>query len=478
MKHSNKFFFLILFSIFILIPIGSFTPSVTASNTTYISATDIIKNFKFTTFDGKDIVDEGVYNNKLRFDTQASWVLYKNDMMFVSKYESGDSTFLRYKMRVRNKINIYTNIKLSDISSDISKRYGKYLGVYYKHMNLGQLSSTIWEQYVTWEHYDFGDIKTYNTQNNIFGGRLKMTFDIDSNPMPESIGANTETEFGYITVDSAGVITSSWGKMSDDMPSIIKLDPSEVESEFNDNFDEGTAGVEAINLDLEPNTHIIVWEDPTESFDGGIQAETSGSSLNPTNKDGSDIWDPNEERSMTGCELNYDLVKLSPLVLKWQGRLDYTSHDVLIEDVLGAWFKVVPVLKHHWLTDNTVYGDVALHGINRYIQSDIYVDFDVWTSVKVGVLKDYYEIMKLESPIEYYDALIWSTMAGGWMGSTIKEYELPVAATPAEWLEGLLGGIGGIITLIIVIAIAGIGIYIFFVFGMPLLRTKRKLKSK
>jgi len=368
-------------------------------------------------------------------------------------------------MRVRNKINIYTNVKLSQMSSDITKRYGRYLGVRYIHFNLGQRSYTTWSQYVTWEHYDFGDIKTYNTQNNIFSGRLKMTFDIDSNPMPDTIGDNAETEFGYITVDSAGVITSDYGKMSTDMPTIVNLSPSEEESEYNDDFDEGTAGVEAVNLDIEPNARIFVWEGPSESFDGGIQPETGGSSLDPTNKDGSDIWDAEaEERSMTGVELNYDLVKLSPIVYLWKGKLDYTSHDVKIEDVLAAWFVVTPVLRHHWPTYHTVYGDVALHGINRYIQSDIYVDFDVWTSVKVGVLTDYYETMRLESPSEYYDTLIWSTMAGGWKGSTIKEYELPVGTTPADWLEGLFGDLfGNIQNILMLVAIIAVAIVILYV---------------
>ena len=462
----------------LLVTLTSFSLFPTGQDTSvYISATDIIKNFKFTTFDGETIVNDGVYNNKLRFDKQAAWRLYKNDVTLVSKQEIGDSTILRYRLVVRNAINIYTNVKLSQMSSNIMKVPGKYLGVRYIHFNLGQRSYTTWSQYVTWEHYDFGDIKTYNTRNNIFSGRLKMTFDIDTNPIPDTFGTGTSTEYGYITISEAGVVTSSWGKMSTNMPTIVNLSPSEEESGFKDGFNDGTAGVEAVNLDIEPGTEITVWEGPAESFDGGVQPESVGDSLNPTNKDGSDIWDVEaEEKSMSGAELNYDLDKLSPIVYLWKGKLEYTSHDVKIEDVLGAWFVVVPVLRHHWETPMIEYGDVALHGINRYIQSEIYIAFDIWTEVKIGTLTDYYQNMKLEAPQEYYDTLIWSTLAGGWDGSIIKEYETPVG----EWFKGIFDIFGGLEGFIITIVIA-IGLifggYIFLKVGVPYIRIRQRRKE-
>lgn len=478
-RKSKSIFFLIFFLSFNLISISSFTPYTKASDyTTYISATDIVKNFKFTTFNGGNIVNEGIYDNKLRFDKQSAWLLYKNDVNLISSHEIGGSTVLKYSIIVRNKINLYTNVRLNQMAFDISKQYGEYLGVKYVHQTLGQVSATRWEQDITWEHYDFDrviDMRTFNTMNNIFSGRLKMTFDIDPNPIPDTFGDNTETEYGYITVSEAGIENNLWGRMSTDMPTMVELDPSEVSSEYNDDYDEGSVGKEAINLDLNPNTRMYVWEDPSESFDGGIQADTIGSSLNPTNKDGTDIWDPEEaEESMTGCELNYDLIKLSPIVYKWKGKLEYTYHDVLIEDVLGGWFAVVPILKHHWETDQIEYGDVMLHGINRYIQSDIYVVFELWTSVKVGSLTDYYQQMLLEAPEEYYDTLIWSTLAGGWDGSTIREYETPILG----WLEELFNVFGDMITWIIVIVVIIAGLYIFIKIGMPIIRGRQRRKER
>ena len=51
MKTNSKIFFFILFVSFIIIPINSFTPYANAASEEYISATDILKNFKFETLE-------------------------------------------------------------------------------------------------------------------------------------------------------------------------------------------------------------------------------------------------------------------------------------------------------------------------------------------------------------------------------------------------------------------------------------------
>ncbi len=471
MKLSNKFFFLILFSIFILIPIGSFPLDVSANNTTqYISATDILKNFKFESIGGEPIVNEGAFNNKLRFDTQSAWILYQDDVTVLSKQEIGGSTKLKYRIVLRNKINIYTNVRLNQMAQNLLEKTDEFVGSYYRHNNLGGSIDTQWEGIIEWEHWDFGDIYNYNWQNNYFDGRIVMSFDIDDNPIPESIGANTETEYGYIAVSEAGIVTNSYGKMSDDMPDIVVLSPSEYESEKKDDstYTSGsTADDDHYKAIIDPNINLVVGSEPIQSFDASILPDTAGSSMDPTNKDGSALWDPErEERSMTGCLIHYDLGSISPIVYRWGGTLTYTEHDLETEDYLvWDWSGIREVVKtnHYYKHDYIKYGDVALHGINRYIQVDMIVAFIIWTDVKLGTLTDAYENLRLNFPEEYYDELIWSTLVGGWSGSTIEEYGKNLFEI--KWLDDLLDffSFDNIQNILLLVAIIAISIVILYV---------------
>lgn len=460
MKIKNKslvlFFSIVLI---LLIQVVSISPNVSAANTTYISASDILKNFEFESIGDETIVNDGAFNNKLRFDTQASWLLYQDDMTLITQEEIGGSTRLKYRMVLRNKINIYTNVRIKQMAQQMLVVPGKYLGVTYSHYRLGGLGPDTWNSYITWDHWDFGDIYNYNWANNYFSGRIVMSFDIDDNPIPDTFGTGTETEYDYIAVSEAGIVNNIWGSMSDDMPEVVVLNPSEYESEEKDTATHqagSTAADDIFAARIEPNVRITVPTNPTQSFDSSILPDTAGSSMNPKNKDGSAIWDPQiEERSMTGCNIYYDLGALSPVVYKYEGSLTYKQHNLQTEtyltpDIWDFWATYVDK-KHHYTWDRVVPGDVALHGINRYIQVDMYVAFEVWTSVKLGTLTDYYENMKLSAPSEYYDALIWSTIAGGWAGSTIEEWGMP----------GLdLFGETTIIILIIVAIIVVIGLFV------------------
>lgn len=474
MKISNKFFFLILFSIFILIPISSFSPHVSASgNLTYISATDILKNFKFESIGGEPIVNEGAFNDKLRFDTQMAWLLYQNDINILSREEIGDSTVLKYSLILRNKINIFTNVRLDQMAYNLLPRTEEFIGCYYRHNRLGGSIDYQWEGIIKWDCWDFGDIYNYNFQNNHFTGRVVMSFDIDANPIPDVFGEYTEKEYDYIAVSEAGIVTNTWGKMTDQMPTIIVLSPSEYESEWKDDetYTSGSAESNYFEAIIDPNENLYVYPDPIQTFDARIVPDTAGSSMNPKNKDGTPLWDPEiEEKSMTGCNIYYDLNSLSPVVYRYGGRLSWTQHDLETEDYLIPFKGIVPKTNHYYFHDYVENRDVALHGINRYIQVDMIVKFEVWTSVKLGTLTDAYENLRLSFPEEYYDELVWSTLAGGWKGSTIKEYGLDPFEAVTEWFDDLgawfadfFGNMGDIVMWIIIIAGIGIGVYIFFV---------------
>jgi hypothetical protein len=307
-----------------------------------------------------------------------------------------------------------------------------------------------------------------------------MTFDIDDDPVPDTIGEGTETEFDYITVADAGIITNTHGMMSSDMPEFVELGPSEYE-ERSGGYTKDAQGTNKYKEVLDPKINLFTWKAPIKSFDSGIVPDTTGSSLDPTTKGGLPIWDPENEVSMNDCAIRYDVVRLSPVVYLWKGRLSWTQIDLETEKYLvWDWGGIHSVVKtnHRYIQDFCEYRDIALHGINRYIQADIYVAFDVWTSLKLGALTEEYEYLKLYKPQEYYDTLIWSTIVGGWEGSTVEEYGQEWL--DVQWWDDIVdffgGGIVGVITLIILIIAIVVGLYLFIKIGVPLIlaRTRKK----
>jgi len=379
------------------------------------------------------------------------------------------------------------------MAQDITEKSTDYLGMEYLRKNIDRNVVAHWFQYITWEHRDFGDIKDWNWQNNYFSGRITMSFDIDDNPVPDKFGSYADKNFDHIAVSEAWIVTNTHGLMSTDMPDIVVLEPSEEEIEEKEPASWELGPLQDSDNDyavqIYPNVDLYVPHDPIDSFDSGIIPDTAGSSMGPTNKDGSNIWDPQtEEKSMTGCKIYYDLSALSPVVYKWQGKLTYNEYYLFTqneytENVWDFWATYVDEKSFYYHTREK-YNDVALHGINRYLQTEMWVSFDIWTSVTLGPLTDYYENMKLEAPEEYYDTLIWSTLAGGWTGSEIREGGDPMDTIWESFeqaidgfLGGIFGGLEGIITTVILIGILLIGGYVFLVVGVPYLKSKTTEKS-
>lgn len=480
-KPKNKiifFFFFFSCSFFLISSIQIPLATATSGDSEYISASSILKNFKFESIGSEPIIDDGAFNNKLRFDTQSAWILYKDDVTLLDKKEIGGSTQLKYRVVLRNKINVYTNVRINQMVENMYEQTEQFLGCSYRHNNIGGSIANTWESYIKWDHWNFGDIKNYNFQNNYFSGRVKMSFDINDNPVPDSIGGNAETEYGYIAVSEAGIVNNDWGKMTDQMPEIVALSPSEEQSDIKDTStysSGGTADDSAFLAKINPNIQLTVSSTPYETFDSGILPDTAGSSLNPTTKEGGPIWVP-EERSMTGCNIYYDLGALSPIVYRYKGTMQYTEHyletEVYYTDNIWDWLATCVKEKYYYNWYHTESRDVALYGINRYLQVDMMVAFEVWTSQKLGALTGYYELLKLEKPEEYYDELVWSTLAGGWGGSTIRAPDQNTPDWVPTWLTDLFSGASGILIWIIIIIVVIICLYIFIRIGIPLIQRK------
>lgn len=471
---AQKALLIIIVCLFFINPFILKTPSANAASigTEYISASDILKNFKFESIGSEQIVDEGAFDNKLRFDTQAAWLLYRDDVTLLTKKELGGSTQLKYRIVLRNKINMYTNVRVDQMAEFTYPIEEKILGCTYVHQNLNSKIVDEWKSYITWEHWDFGDIYNYNWKNNYFSGRIKMSFDIDDNPIPSSIGGNTKTKYGYIAVSEAGIANNIWGKMSDDMPDIVDLNPHEVKSATkasatSDIAEHSTADDGTYSAKLKPNIAFNVDNTPDQSFDASILPDTAGGTLDPKNKDGSSIWDPSKkEASMTGCNLYYDLNSLSPIVYLFEGVMSYTEYDLETDveytENIWDWWETYIDENHFYDWYRTAKRDVALHGINRYIQTDIYVAFDIWAEFELGTLTDYYETMKLQYPEEYYDELLWSTFVGGWEGSEIKVTPGPgVDWGIGDFFKNIFGDIGSTLVIVVIIIIVVVGIYMF-----------------
>ena len=465
---------------FILFSLNLFvfkTPSVSATaDDVLVLSGDIIKNFKFESIGSEPIVDGSAYNGKLRFEDQSVWRLTKDQVHFIGSHEDGGITYLRYKIMPTTRINIFTNVLINQMSETFKPVTESLEAGYYKHYRLGAIPQYDWTQYIEWEHWEFGDIRTYNLRNNVFEGTVVMSFDINANPLPAIFGNYAEKQFDYIAVSSAGVISATRGKMSEDMPTITGATPAEYDSGKRKDYigdDIGGQGTENgdFNHLFDPMTFLSIDSEPSDSFDVGIRTQLSGS-MRPTTKAGGAIWDPEDtERSMTDAKIKYNLYSLSPIVYEYKARLSWFKQHLETEDWL-EWFNIIVIVRRDTQDVMTENRQVALHGINRYIQVEMYVAFDIWTAVKLGALTEEYEYMKLHFPEEYYDELIWSSLVGGWGGSHQKT-GTPPPFDPFGWLEDIFGGFfGDIFSTVLTIVLVAVGLYIFIRIGIPLIRRK------
>lgn len=480
---------ILLISIILIVPlvsmigINAFSGFGTGGGSIYLLSGDVIKNFEFDKFDG-DIIPPShiMYENKLIFESQNIWRLEQDDVVKITAYDVGNTTYLYYKVFMTNTINVFTNVRLDQMSEKANKIKEPFHAGHYRHSGIYGDHMFSWDSEIYWEHWEFGDIWNYNFDNNHFQGLLEMSFDIAPSPLPDIFGEYAYKKFDYIAVSSASVASATHGKMSEDVPEIITAIPEVYRDEYNDESGGDPAG----NI---KGGFLWAWDTKadlddmgiTQSFDAGLNYQLSGSMF-PKNKDGTPIWDPRYTgESMTDCKIGYGIYSLSPVVAEYGGRLTWQQEDIETQDYYDPepldWAHVSVKLKKNAENQQTEYRQIALHGWNRYIQTKMVVAFYIWTGVEIEALTEDYEYLKLHYPEEYYDMLIWSSLVGGFGGG--KQYTAdPIDIDIFEDLFGdLFGDIGDIIMLIIVIAVIGIGGYIFLVVGVPALKARQMKKQ-
>lgn len=457
----------------LIITVVPFTGVGLGDGSIYLESSNIIKNFDFYKFDGDVIpVSNIMYTDKLAFETQNVWTLEQDDIIQLTAYDVGNTTYLYYKVFMKNAINIFTSVALNQMSKKAEKVEESFLAGHYEHDAVLHENDFSWDSYITWQHWDFGDdVWNYNFDNNHFEGSLEMTFDIAQNPLPEIVGEFATKKFDYIAVSSAGVVSAEHGLMSKDVPEILTVIPEEYREEHSEEFGGDAGDIEGgFEAYWDPDTDLENLG-ITSSFDASMSYQESGSMF-PKNKDGSSVWDPKDTgTSMTDCKIQYGVYSLSPVVMEYGGKLSWMEQQLGTKVVYEFPFKWVT--KKDWYSERaqTEYGQIALHGWNRYIQTEMVVAFNIWTAVEIELLPEDYEYMKLHTPTEYYDMLIWSSLVGGFGGG--KQY----TADPVDPFSGFFDFLEDIIYFIIIIVVIGIGLYVFIKVGVPYMQ-KRTLEDK
>lgn len=460
--------------------IGDFTglwaPAPGDEDTSLISASDIIKNFQLTSFDGESIINNRVDDNKLKFQTQDEWLINEktlqiSDIQYVQVAGGGFDVYFRYNIEARTRINIYTSYLVNQVTEKFNKYNESFPSGHYKHWTLRGWGDTLlyeWDRDITWEHYEFGEsIITYGARELVYDGMLEMTFEIADDPFPLDFGTASESKWAYIVVQSAANVYSEVGDMSDvGLPTYLPLSPSEYDSDETVEYSQTSGPVEgAFEARFDPGIELSKEAIFNEQFAEGIIPMVPAGGLNPKNLDGSNTWDrETQNKSMTGCRLQYDVSSLSPKVATWIARLEYNEIWLETEEYLAISDLTYKIRERYFQRDEyDIYRDAMLQVTNRYIQPEIRVIFDIWSKVEIGPLTVYYELLKLERPQEFNEELIWSTIVGGWKGSYVR-----VTPTPLSGED--------IIKFIIILAAIIIGIYLFVQVGIPLIMKRQATK--
>lgn len=418
----------------------------------YVQSGDLVKNFEFETFNGLEISEGGGFaNNKLKFEISPTWQFSQDDVYLQYYFTEGDIVYVYYKLQMHNTLNIYTNVRLVDaceIGSLDPIAEALYCGSYTIYTKVpfpgglnfgwpipGFYVPTASEQFTGyWNHYDFGNIKEYNTQNNHFSGDLKCSFDITPNPLPTSItdgyGNDLTKDFDYISISSIVSTESTHGNLSNDLPTIIGLTPAEYDTSQEEGIEEETSGFMTTTREsfvFDPNYNLTLYPNPINSYDDGLNYPSDGTSLNPKTKEGAPIWNAQDTAtSMENASFTYNIGSISPVVLEWGAQCQWNWRDVhRAQDFYGLLYPLIGIWQTWTSYDNSgsksSIGSTALHVINRYIQSDLTITFNVVTQYQINVDDNEIENFNLNPPVEYYDSLIWNTSIEGFGGATITD---------------------------------------------------------
>lgn len=480
-KQSKKTKNIIFFSFFLILSLGMGTfvlaisplsPFVVDEGSMYITSGDVIRNFKLESFNDEAISSSGtVISNgqKLKFELGEAWTANPEDLDMQYVSQVGEEVYMYYKVAFTNKMNIYTNVRLDDAVADgvsLDATTESFNAGFYHHYGCyGGDPHIAWSSNLNWNHLELGNIRDHNADVNKFEGGIEMSFDIDQSPLPNTLtdenGQPATKNFDYIAVSTVSVAGSTHGLLSNDVPETVGLTPAEYETSRSVTSGGGARGGIAGSLSSKWNPSSSLGDlTILDTFDLGTQGQSAGSSMNPTTKTGGSIWDAKSEKSMNDCKFTYNLGALSPLVQEYGQTMSYYQQTLKTQDFLASLIPWVWSVKVVQDTDTarSETRSTALHVTNRYIQVEMKVVFNIWSSYSVETLdEDPYD--GLERPQEYYDQLVWDSTVDGFGGA--QQYQETTSFSLVDF-NALFGGSLGIIIALIVVAVIGVGGYIAY----------------
>jgi hypothetical protein len=413
-------------------------------DTIQITASDLIKNFRFYKF-GNDYINPAtntLYDGRLIFEI-GTWKSNKDDLNLEYKYTIGNRTYLFYTFKVSSAANIYTNCRLPDCAeTHLNTTTDRYLAGTYNHKNLWGLTTESWKSYLDFEHYDFGDIIDHNAKYNTFGGALQMQFDINSGVLPATLtneGSEYSKVFDYIGVDTITASAVEKGYLSSDNPNvtIAALTPREYESQNRSNTVGGEAksDMNGLSNNYDPNIDLTIHDNPTVTYQEGMQHTSVGASLNPLTKDGDPIWDADDGKSVENCSYSFNVGSISPKVQKYTGTLSYNLQKITTKRYVKS---ILPwKIESHVVSSSDIAKshteDVALKVTNTYMRPQIEIIFNLYTCFEMEEREAPGENLTLDRPSEDFEEIGWHAIVDGYGGASTFEQFIE-----SDWVSDLL----------------------------------------
>jgi len=466
-KSKKKLFIGILFlSIFL-----AFIPPARAievdTGSIYITSGDVIRNFKIESFGGKSVTSGGTVtglNDRLKIESGAGWICDPDEIVIQYAEQVGDTLFLKYDVPFTQKFNIYTNVDLNG-AVETGKSGDPIIesfvaGVYAHYGCFGGAPQIYRESYLYWHHLDVGNTYAHNRDFNTFTGEIVMSCDIDPSPIPDTItdpnGNTAHKNFDFIGISSIYVSDSTSGMLSDTAPYVVGLTPSQFDSEADTVPDvaKPEGFLSTWNPDVSPGRPFI-----SSTYSVQTIPPPVGTGLNPTLKNGLELWDPEEaEASVGNVTFSLGISRLAPLITTYQSTMSYNLQTCSSAD---TWTGVA--ITGYSSTKYTETRTTALHVTNRYIQTEITMRFSVWSSYQVEAIAS--DLPELQYPQEYYDLLVFNSVIDGFGGGVVYTDTPNPIADFIDFVAGIFTGpIGTIIMMIIGLIAVVVILYIVFKF--------------
>ncbi len=449
----------------------------------FLFSGDLIKNFKFENFRGIEISPGGKVLNYLNFASDQIWRLNKTDVELVQTVKGTDSLFFRYFVRLTNDIFIYTSVPLSQATETFDTVPGSALA-YTVNRGTGLFCAgkIITVGTMTGTFVEMGNVVEWNTDRHAYFGDLNMSFDIQEDPLPASIVDNLGNDytkgFQHISIASATILENEVGKLSDDIPRFDVILPAEdsLTDRSGEGYQESTSlepptGQDEIEREFSINVNERITRTYIQNrFQDPVIPDVVGSSLNPTDKNGDPIFDPQaEQRSMQNGSINYNVGAISPLVYEWWAQLAWNQYSIITCDpvLLASWVDIV-------VQPRSTSFPVGVSVNNRWIRSKLAIVFDIWTEYEI-VAKDDPQVVQniLNQPQEFYDDLAFTITIGGITDGIFRRTRTP------GLLDQIFGNIFNFllfVVIIIIVILVGFAVLRFYL--SPERRARRREERK